>query len=342
MAMFPCFRALSSPVCVTSTQQCVRYPSRHRQLSLSTNCAFPLCSVNFQRFSAAGSVIRERYPFAGYHAFSTQIAAFGERARAGRRVNPIRIRTRGIAGSPDVEAQNLDILHHNASTSGEKTYIDPETGYTVFTALAHLKRGHCCGVPKADDGDGLGPRKWRCRHCPFDEDGTVGPAARYLKLVYTGVETDNKTMKELISEETSKNAESSAELSAGGGSPAEVMTAIDEKLSKRRLWLDPGGYFLIRINKQAQSLEVEHHECTVDPNTGLVVDTESGKAVAAKGKIARTGRTLYSGKTAKEVCVALFEGEHSPVTQFNHAAYVGRELARAEECLRSKDLYVQD
>jgi hypothetical protein len=45
-------------------------------------------------------------------------------------------------------------------------------------------------VLRAGCGDvgllGLGPRKWRCRHCPFDEDGTVGPAARYLKLVYTG------------------------------------------------------------------------------------------------------------------------------------------------------------
>jgi hypothetical protein len=80
----------------------------------------------------------------------------------------------------------------------------------------------------------------------------------------TGVETDNQTMKELISEETSENAESSAELSAGGRFPAEVMTAIDEKLSKRRLWLDPGGYFLIRINKQAQSLEVRTHSATRD------------------------------------------------------------------------------
>lgn len=32
-------------------------------------------------------------------------------------------------------------------------YIDPETGYIVFTASYHVKRGFCCGSG--------------CRHCPF-------------------------------------------------------------------------------------------------------------------------------------------------------------------------------
>eukprot|EP00959_Pyramimonas_sp_CCMP1952_P468349 9493101-Pyramimonas_sp.AAC.1 len=140
-------------------------------------------------------------------------------------------------------------------------------GYTVFTARAHLNRGHCCGVPKTKDGEGAlhlsflgiqgttptlerlgsyqfcvsflppqsgpanhtpshallvfvpavlrfvtfssrivgiagkieaesangyvpwpgaGQRKWRCRHCPYDEDGSIGVAARYLNLMYTG------------------------------------------------------------------------------------------------------------------------------------------------------------
>jgi len=45
-------------------------------------------------------------------------------------------------------------VHEAACARGEQTYIDPETGYTVFTALAHKKRGKCCGSA--------------CRHCPFD------------------------------------------------------------------------------------------------------------------------------------------------------------------------------
>ena len=36
----------------------------------------------------------------------------------------------------------------------EDYYIDPKTGFIVFTAKYHLKRGYCCGSG--------------CRHCPYD------------------------------------------------------------------------------------------------------------------------------------------------------------------------------
>ena len=47
-----------------------------------------------------------------------------------------------------------EIAHEKALKRGELKYIDPETGYQVFTELAHEKRGKCCG-----NG---------CRHCPFE------------------------------------------------------------------------------------------------------------------------------------------------------------------------------
>jgi hypothetical protein len=47
-----------------------------------------------------------------------------------------------------------ETLHDAACARGERTYIDPETEYMVFTRLAHLDRGKCCGSA--------------CRHCPFD------------------------------------------------------------------------------------------------------------------------------------------------------------------------------
>ena len=47
-----------------------------------------------------------------------------------------------------------EIAHKEALKRGELKYIDPETGYQVFTELAHEKRGKCCG-----NG---------CRHCPFE------------------------------------------------------------------------------------------------------------------------------------------------------------------------------
>jgi hypothetical protein len=47
-------------------------------------------------------------------------------------------------------------LHEAACARGEATYRDPATGYTVFTRVAHLARGKCCGSA--------------CRHCPYDHE----------------------------------------------------------------------------------------------------------------------------------------------------------------------------
>lgn len=46
-----------------------------------------------------------------------------------------------------------EVAHRAAVSSGATTYVDPATGYTVFSVLAHLKRGSCCGNA--------------CRHCPY-------------------------------------------------------------------------------------------------------------------------------------------------------------------------------
>jgi hypothetical protein len=45
--------------------------------------------------------------------------------------------------------------HDDAVTLGEPHYVDPETGFFVFTAPYLVERGHCCGSG--------------CRHCPYDE-----------------------------------------------------------------------------------------------------------------------------------------------------------------------------
>lgn len=50
---------------------------------------------------------------------------------------------------PDIEdavpANDFMAVHKVASDAGEMTYLDPETGYAVFTEVAHKKRGNCCG-----------------------------------------------------------------------------------------------------------------------------------------------------------------------------------------------------
>ena len=45
-------------------------------------------------------------------------------------------------------------IHDAACARGDLSYRDPDTGYSVFTAVAHRRRGKCCGS--------------RCRHCPFE------------------------------------------------------------------------------------------------------------------------------------------------------------------------------
>jgi ATP-binding cassette subfamily B (MDR/TAP) protein 1 len=48
---------------------------------------------------------------------------------------------------------DYDVHHHAACVAGARSYRDPKTGYSVFTALAHEARGACCG--------------FGCRHCPY-------------------------------------------------------------------------------------------------------------------------------------------------------------------------------
>jgi dihydropteroate synthase len=123
----------------------------------------------------------------------------------------------------------------------------------------------------------------------------------------------------------------------------ETMTAVDEELSKRHIDLDPGGYFLIYLDREADLICAKHFTNVIDER-GLAADPETGKPIPAKGKVERTETTVYTGRTAKELCVKLFEEdkESCPVTMFDHAAYLGREFMRAEQALKTGTEYVQD
>jgi hypothetical protein len=45
--------------------------------------------------------------------------------------------------------------HDRAVAAGEPGYVDPDTGFFVFTAAELLARGECCGSG--------------CRHCPYSD-----------------------------------------------------------------------------------------------------------------------------------------------------------------------------
>ena len=122
------------------------------------------------------------------------------------------------------------------------------------------------------------------------------------------------------------------------------LTEIDDKLSKRHIPLDPAGYFIIYLDR-AEGLICAKHYGVVVNERGLAIDPDTGKPLSAKGTLSNPLLNIYTGRTAKELCVALFETpeeEQSPVTHFNHAAYLGREFQKAEAALLAGTDYIQD
>ena len=118
--------------------------------------------------------------------------------------------------------------------------------------------------------------------------------------------------------------------------------ALDEALSNRFIALDPAGYFLIKIDREAGELLAEHFGNGIN-DKGLATDPDTGEVIACRGAGPRTPDAVYRGRTAKELGIALTEGEGPhPLSRLDHALYLGRELEKAERCLIDGSDYVQD
>ncbi len=83
-----------------------------------------------------------------------------------------------------------------------------------------------------------------------------------------------------------------------------------------RMVSDPGGYFVVFVDRVRSRLNVEHYQ-----NNGVLT-------------------TIIEGRGAAEVYMTAIE--RGLLTRLDHAAYLGRELARAEHALSSGEPYVQD
>ena len=83
-----------------------------------------------------------------------------------------------------------------------------------------------------------------------------------------------------------------------------------------RLTLDPAGYFVVYPDQRMKRLALEHYK-----NSGVLDCVLEGDSAAA----------LYATVIEREL-----------VTRLDHAAYLGRELARAERSLETGEAYVQD
>jgi dihydropteroate synthase len=123
---------------------------------------------------------------------------------------------------------------------------------------------------------------------------------------------------------------------------ADTIKTIDDELSKREIALDPAGYFIIYLDRDAGLICAKHFTNIINEK-GLAVDPETGKVIPAKGKVERTAQTIYTARTAKELCVKIIEQtQPCPIGFLDHAAYLGRECVRAQSALISGEEYIQD
>lgn len=83
-----------------------------------------------------------------------------------------------------------------------------------------------------------------------------------------------------------------------------------------RMVSDPAGYFVVYVDRARGILSLEHYR-----NDGLL-------------------DTVIEGATAAELYTPAID--RGCISRLDHAAYLGRELARAEESLRSGEDYLQD
>ena len=95
------------------------------------------------------------------------------------------------------------------------------------------------------------------------------------------------------------------------------MVEIQKARPAKRLKLDPTGYFVIMVMKGKENpLLIEHYS-----NDGTL-------------------RNMIEGIDSASICATLIE--KNLISQLDHAAYLGRELAKAELSLISDSRYTQD
>lgn len=95
----------------------------------------------------------------------------------------------------------------------------------------------------------------------------------------------------------------------------EVVAPIPGYLPNRMV-SDPAGYFVVYVDRARRLLSLEHYR-----NDGVL-------------------DAAIEGSTAPELYIPAVD--KGLVSRLDHAAYLGRELARAEQALRSGELFVQD
>jgi dihydropteroate synthase len=122
----------------------------------------------------------------------------------------------------------------------------------------------------------------------------------------------------------------------------EALKTLDDQYSNRFIALDPAGYFLIYLDRPAGLICAKHFTNTIN-DKGLACDPETGKPLPCNQELQRSHSQVFTGRTAKELCIKIFEeAQPCPIGFLDHAAYLGREFVRAEIALLTGEEYVQD
>ena len=115
----------------------------------------------------------------------------------------------------------------------------------------------------------------------------------------------------------------------------------DRKLSQRDIFLDPSGYFIIKIDQINKKIVVEHYLNNIDEK-GIALDPITNKPIQCDKQNKRQYNKIFEGNTAKEIGILITEKNNNLISKLDHALYLGRELQKAEECLLKDDEYIQD
>ena len=118
-------------------------------------------------------------------------------------------------------------------------------------------------------------------------------------------------------------------------------TMLDNNLSNRYIYLDPNGYFIIKVDLEENKIILEHFLNIID-GEGYALDPETNEPIKCDSQNKRVSNEVFKGISAKQLGILITEERNDLITRFDHALYLGRELQKAEECLYKKLPYIQD
>ena len=104
----------------------------------------------------------------------------------------------------------------------------------------------------------------------------------------------------------------------------EIPLINARKTPQKDVKLDPGGFFVIGVQRKRKRIRVEYYS-----------NVYKGNRIVS-GKLEK----VFSGNKANALCDSIARNIHD--LQSEHYAYLGRELQRAQSALEENKEYVQD